>query len=195
MLECTGPGMDRESAIEFFELMADCIPEEIRDEEFCGEYEKALNTFRGCVLEIQQRDTVAGGWRNLLLGLNPKVIENQEQNTVNLYKDNLISQNKAPSCTLENMRQCQALRISYIKGVNSMARWAENHPECNLEELPLVKAIREDLEAARQEIAELRRRGPVKEMPWHPEFYKDGRHPWPPEQTEEKGVNHGKGNL
>ena len=83
----------------------------------------------------------------------------------------------------------------YLGGICAMLQWAETHPDFKLDEMPLLKAIRADLEAVRQEIAELRRRGPVKEMPWHPEFYKDGRHPWPPEQTEEKGVNHGKGNL
>lgn len=46
MLELTGVCCSGTEAIEFMESLADVIDEDIRTDEFCEEYEKALNRFR-----------------------------------------------------------------------------------------------------------------------------------------------------
>lgn len=46
MLEITGKCCSGIEAIEFMESLADVIDEEVRTEEFCEEYERALNRFR-----------------------------------------------------------------------------------------------------------------------------------------------------
>lgn len=49
----TGRCTSRENALRFFELLPDNIPDEIRDDEFCDEYEEALNTFRFCADRLE----------------------------------------------------------------------------------------------------------------------------------------------
>lgn len=46
MLELTGVCCSGTDAIEFMESLADVIDEDIRTDEFCEEYENALNRFR-----------------------------------------------------------------------------------------------------------------------------------------------------
>ena len=46
MLKLTGMCCNGIEAIEFMESLADIIPEDMRDDEFCGMYERALNRFR-----------------------------------------------------------------------------------------------------------------------------------------------------
>lgn len=46
MLELTGKCCETEVAVEFFESLAEIIPEDDRTDEFCEEYEQALNRFR-----------------------------------------------------------------------------------------------------------------------------------------------------
>lgn len=46
MLELTGPCCGGIVAIEFMESLADVLDEEVKTEEFCEKYEKALNRFR-----------------------------------------------------------------------------------------------------------------------------------------------------
>lgn len=46
MLELTGACCSGIDAIEFMESLAEIIPEDIRTDEFCKEYEQALNRFR-----------------------------------------------------------------------------------------------------------------------------------------------------
>lgn len=46
MLELTGVCCSGTEAIEFMESLADVFDEDIRTDEFCEEYEKALNRFR-----------------------------------------------------------------------------------------------------------------------------------------------------
>ena len=46
VLEVRGKCTDPEKAVEFFEMLVDSIPDEEKEEEFCDEYEAALNTFR-----------------------------------------------------------------------------------------------------------------------------------------------------
>lgn len=48
-LELTGICMNGIAAIEFMERLPDVIPEEARTEEFCDEFEAALNRFRYAV--------------------------------------------------------------------------------------------------------------------------------------------------
>ena len=46
MLNLTGQCMNAEAAIELLEMLPDNIPDEIKDDDFCDEYERMLNTFR-----------------------------------------------------------------------------------------------------------------------------------------------------
>ena len=46
MLEITGIMMGGESAVEFLEMLPDNIPDEIKDDDFCYEYERMLNRVR-----------------------------------------------------------------------------------------------------------------------------------------------------
>ena len=46
MLELTGRCCGVVEAVEFFESLAEIIPEDDRTDEFCEEYEQALNRFR-----------------------------------------------------------------------------------------------------------------------------------------------------
>lgn len=46
MLELTGKCCDAITAVEFFESLAEIIPEDNRKDDFCDEYEQALNRFR-----------------------------------------------------------------------------------------------------------------------------------------------------
>lgn len=46
MLELTGMCMSGVEAVEFLEMLPDNIPDEIKDEEFCDEYERMLNRVR-----------------------------------------------------------------------------------------------------------------------------------------------------
>ena len=46
MLKITGMCMADEAAVEFLEMLPDNIPTEIKDEDFCEEYERMLNTVR-----------------------------------------------------------------------------------------------------------------------------------------------------
>ena len=46
MLELTGKCCGGIQAIEFMEMLAEVIPEECRTDDFCEEYEEALNRFR-----------------------------------------------------------------------------------------------------------------------------------------------------
>ena len=46
MLELTGKCCDAITAVEFFESLAEIIPEDNRTDDFCDEYEQALNRFR-----------------------------------------------------------------------------------------------------------------------------------------------------
>lgn len=46
MLEITGKCCGGMEAIEFMEMPPDAIDEDVKTEEFCEEYEKALNRFR-----------------------------------------------------------------------------------------------------------------------------------------------------
>lgn len=46
MLQVTGPCTNVEKAVEFFEMLPDNVPDDIKDDDFCEEYEEALNTFR-----------------------------------------------------------------------------------------------------------------------------------------------------
>lgn len=48
-LKLTGECMSGIAAIEFMERLPDVIPEEARTEEFCEEFERALNRFRYAV--------------------------------------------------------------------------------------------------------------------------------------------------
>lgn len=48
MFDLTGCCTSNEQAIKFFEMLPDSIPDEIKDDAFCEEYEAALNTFRFC---------------------------------------------------------------------------------------------------------------------------------------------------
>lgn len=46
MLEITGIMMGGEDAVEFLEMLPDNIPDEIKDDDFCAEYERMLNRVR-----------------------------------------------------------------------------------------------------------------------------------------------------
>lgn len=46
MLDLTGKCCDAITAVEFFESLAEIIPEDNRTDDFCDEYEQALNRFR-----------------------------------------------------------------------------------------------------------------------------------------------------
>lgn len=46
MLKITGIMMGGESAVEFLEMLPDNIPDEIKDDDFCDEYEQMLNRVR-----------------------------------------------------------------------------------------------------------------------------------------------------
>lgn len=46
MLELTGKCCDGEKAIEFMESLADVIDEDTKTDEFCEEFEEAINRFR-----------------------------------------------------------------------------------------------------------------------------------------------------
>lgn len=46
MLELTGKCCSAEQAIDFFESLANIVPEDDRTDEFCDEFEQALNRFR-----------------------------------------------------------------------------------------------------------------------------------------------------
>jgi hypothetical protein len=46
MLEITGATMSGIDAVEFLEMLPDNIPDEIKDDEFCAEYERMLNRVR-----------------------------------------------------------------------------------------------------------------------------------------------------
>ena len=46
MLNITGMMMAGEAAVEFLEMLPDNIPDEIKDDDFCDEYERMLNTVR-----------------------------------------------------------------------------------------------------------------------------------------------------
>jgi rubrerythrin len=46
MLKISGIMMGGESAVEYLEMLPDNIPEEIRDDDFCEEYERMLNRVR-----------------------------------------------------------------------------------------------------------------------------------------------------
>lgn len=46
MLELTGKCCNTITAIEFFESLAEIIPEDDRTDDFCDKYEQALNRFR-----------------------------------------------------------------------------------------------------------------------------------------------------
>lgn len=46
MLEVRGRCTNPEKAVEFFEMLPSSIPDEIKEDEFCEDYEAALNTFR-----------------------------------------------------------------------------------------------------------------------------------------------------
>ena len=63
MLNLTGQCMSGESAVDFLEMLPDNIPDEIKDEEFCDEYERMLNRVR---YEVKKSVPVA-----------PKVYENR----------------------------------------------------------------------------------------------------------------------
>ena len=49
----TGRCTSSEKAIRFFEMLPDSIPDEIKNDDFCGEYEEALNTFRFCADRLE----------------------------------------------------------------------------------------------------------------------------------------------
>ena len=46
MLELTGKCCSGLEAIEFMEMLAEIIPEDVKDEEFCEQFEDSLNRFR-----------------------------------------------------------------------------------------------------------------------------------------------------
>lgn len=46
MIEKNGICMSGIDAVEYLEMLPDNIPEDIRDDEFCGEYERMLNRVR-----------------------------------------------------------------------------------------------------------------------------------------------------
>ena len=46
MLNLTGMCMASEAAVEFLEMLPDNIPDEIKNDDFCDEYERMLNTVR-----------------------------------------------------------------------------------------------------------------------------------------------------
>ena len=46
MLNITGMMMSGENAVDFLEMLPDNIPDEIKDEDFCDEYERMLNRVR-----------------------------------------------------------------------------------------------------------------------------------------------------
>lgn len=46
MLELTGCCMSGENAVDFLEMLPDNIPDEIKDDDFCNEYERMLNRVR-----------------------------------------------------------------------------------------------------------------------------------------------------
>lgn len=46
MLTLTGMCMSSEAAVEFLEMLPDNIPDEIKNDDFCDEYERMLNTVR-----------------------------------------------------------------------------------------------------------------------------------------------------
>lgn len=46
MLNITGMMMAGEAAVEWLEMLPDNIPEEIKDDDFCDEYERMLNRVR-----------------------------------------------------------------------------------------------------------------------------------------------------
>ena len=46
MLNLTGMCMSGEAAVEFLEMLPDNIPDEIKDDDFCDEYERMLNRVR-----------------------------------------------------------------------------------------------------------------------------------------------------
>lgn len=49
----TGRCTSSEKAITFFEMLPDSIPDEIKNDDFCCEYEEALNTFRFCADRLE----------------------------------------------------------------------------------------------------------------------------------------------
>ena len=46
MLDLTGMSMSGEAAVEFLEMLPDNIPDEIKDDDFCDDYERMLNLVR-----------------------------------------------------------------------------------------------------------------------------------------------------
>lgn len=54
----TGRCTSTENAIKFFEMLPDSIPDEIKNDDFCDEYEEALNTFRFCADRLEPIDPV-----------------------------------------------------------------------------------------------------------------------------------------
>lgn len=46
MLKITGIMMSGENAVDFLEMLPDNIPDEIKDDDFCDEYERMLNRVR-----------------------------------------------------------------------------------------------------------------------------------------------------
>ena len=49
----TGRCTSTENAIKFFEMLPDSIPDEIKNDDFCDEYEAALNRFRFCADRLE----------------------------------------------------------------------------------------------------------------------------------------------
>ena len=71
MLVITGSAMSGVAAVEFLEMLPDNIPDEIKDDEFCDEYERMLNRVRH---EVIKSFPVA-----------PKVTESTSRRNSNFY--------------------------------------------------------------------------------------------------------------
>lgn len=71
MLQLTGKCCSGPAAVEFFETLAEIIPEDDRTEEFCERYEEALNRLRyevGKSVPVPMRIRMGKRWHEYVCG-------------------------------------------------------------------------------------------------------------------------------